>query len=159
MAWQDVYTQSQFRQLVRQLVYGPPRLSAAKAAEHIGHGVTKNMVIRVMQWLKANAQATVFPDSIWPSVPLFGDRDNSPAAEAPVHITRVKDWQCRAPLWADTAAPRQTAAEDLMFCGKRSLDGSHYCSEHHAIFYPPELQTKRRRPREQEVKDNSYLFE
>lgn len=160
MAWQDHYTPSEFRAAIKKLVY-EDGLSASRAAKALRGSPSKNMVIRQMQWLKANSPYLVkFPDSVWPSVTKIAD-DKKPENErrAPVHLLDVAYGQCRAPLWPDFLHSKEKVdPSDHMYCGKACKEESSFCAEHHAIFFPPELQKRKRKKPVEDVKDNTAYF-
>lgn len=159
MAWQDRWSPEEMHEKVRKLLF-EDGLSTRVAAERLGADVTKNMVIRIRQTLTRKGIHTVsFPDSIWPSVAKVPGEKVSDPPEVPVHLTAVKESQCRAPLWPDfTHSAQRAPTSDHMLCGRRCRDGSLYCEEHHVRFYPPELQKRKAKAKREEVKDNSRHF-
>lgn len=161
MSWQDRFeSRDDFHKEVRRLVL-EVGLTYSKAAEAIGFSTTKNQVVRAMQTILGRTRSTVtFPDSVWPSEPKSKDEKAGEAAEAPIHITAVRDGQCRAPLWPDFLHSTQRVdPSEHMLCGKNCKDGSSWCEDHHALFFPPDLQKRPTKKRRDEVKDNSAQFQ
>jgi hypothetical protein len=135
-------------------------MSTSKVAAAIGLGCSKNMVIRALQSIQGKTRTTVtFPDSVWPSTPKTTEARNTDAREEPVHILKVAAGQCRAPLWPDfLRSTEKVPTSEHMLCGHPVKDGSAYCADHHEKFYPTELQKRKPKATEQEIKDNTKHF-
>lgn len=162
MAWQDRYSIEAFRAAIKRLIF-EEGMTSAQAAKALGPDVTRNMVVRQRETLLGRKQTSTvtFPDSVWPSTPKRETKaEPVDALEAPVHLLKVQHEQCRAPLWPDyLRSTRRVAPEHHLFCGEKTKENSAYCRKHHALFYPPELQKRAQKPKQNnEVKDNSRHF-
>lgn len=161
MSWQDRFdTRDELLAEVKRLVM-ECGFSYSRAAMAIGHGVSKNVVVRCMQTILGRSRSTVkFPDSVWPSTPkTLEDKKPENERKAPVHLLDVAYGQCRAPLWPDFLHSKEKVdPSDHMYCGKACKEESSFCAEHHAIFFPPELQKRKRKKAVEDVKDNSAYF-
>lgn len=127
----------------------------------LGADVTKNMIVRASQTILGRTRSAVtFPDSVWPSEVKSKDEKAGEVIEAPTHITAVKDGQCRAPLWPDFLHSKQRVdPSEHMLCGKKCKEKSSWCEDHHALFFPPELQKRPPKKKRIQVKDNSAQFQ
>lgn len=160
MAWQDRYSIDAFRAAIKKLII-EDGLTCAQAARMLGPDVTRNMVVRQRQTIMGRLQTKVtFPDSVWPSTTkTVEEKPVTEARKVPVHLLDIVTGQCRAPLWPDflRSTEKVTTAEHML-CGKKVKDGSSYCSGHHEVFYPAELQKRVLKPKKQEAPDNTRHF-